>query len=80
MTPEYKRFHDHIYSDVRMFVQEASSIPSVLNLTLLGKEPGDVKCIGLQPYDCYRLIKILQDHISTISQSLNTSSVGTKKG
>jgi len=63
-----------------MFAQEASSIPSVLELTLMGKEPGDVKCIGLQPYDCYRLIGILQDHIATVSQSLDTNSVGTKKG
>jgi len=80
MSTDNKRFHDHNRPDIRMFVQEASSIPSVLNLTLMGKEPGDVKCIGLQPYDCYRLIKILQDHISTLSQSLDTDSVGTKKG
>ena len=81
MITDIKNFHDHTRPNVRMFVQEASSIPSVLELTLIGKEPADIRSIGLQPYDCYRLIKMLQDHILTVSKSLNTGSspVGSTK-
>ena len=72
MLIDNKNFHDHNRPDIRMFAQEANSIPSVLELTLISKELGDIKSIGLQPYDCYRLIRLLQEHISTISDNLKT--------